>query len=362
MNPKHDMRTLARHFQIPGDFVAARQYGSGHINDTYCVTFDQCGVKTRFILQWINHHVFKHPAALMNNVQRVTAHLAARMAHEPDANRRVLSLIPANDGKAFYCDEEGNHWRAYVFIEGARTYDAVQSPRQAFEAARAFGHFQSLLSDLPAPRLHDTIPDFHHTPKRFAALERAIEADVMNRAALARAEIEFALKRKPIVDVLLNASLPERITHNDTKFNNAMLDDKTGEGLCVIDLDTVMPGLAVYDFGDMVRSATNSAAEDERDVSKVEMQFPMFEALVRGYLASASEFLTRGEAELLAFSGRLITFETGIRFLSDFLCGDTYFKVHREGHNLDRCRTQFKLMESIETQEARMQKLVVDCS
>jgi Ser/Thr protein kinase RdoA (MazF antagonist) len=361
LNAKQDIRAIANHFRLLGEFVSAKPHGSGHINDTYCVTFDQHGLRTRYIFQWINHHVFKNPAALMDNVQRVTAHLATRMAHQPDAKRRVLSLVPANDGQAFYRDEEGNHWRAYVFIEGARTFDAVESPLQAFEAAKAFGHFQNMLSDLPAPRLHDTIPDFHHTPKRFAALEQAIEADVMNRAVEAKAEIAFARKRKSIVNVLLDANLPERITHNDTKFNNVMLDDKTGEGICVIDLDTVMPGLAVYDFGDIVRSATSSAGEDMRDLSKVEMQFPIFEALVKGYLTSASEFLTRAERELLASSGKLITFETGIRFLTDFLSGDTYFKVHREGHNLDRCRTQFKLTESIEEQESKMNELVIHC-
>ena len=190
------------------------------------------------------------------------------------------------------------------------------------------------------------------------ALEKAVAADSSGRAIEARREIDFALARKSITGVLLDANLPERVTHNDTKFNNVMLDDETGEGICVIDLDTVMPGLAPYDFGDMVRSTTSTAEEDERDLSKVAMQFPMFEALVRGYLSSAGGFLTRTEKQLLAFSGKLITFEIGVRFLTDFLLGDTYFKVHREGHNLDRCRTQFKLLESIEQQEEPMERLV----
>jgi len=255
-------------------------------------------------------------------------------------------------------DAAGNHWRAYRFIEKARTYDAVESTEQAFQAGRAFGRFQQQLAGLPAPRLHDTIPDFHHTPKRFTALERAIAADTAGRAALAKAEIDFALAHKPMATMLLDAKLPERVTHNDTKFNNVMLDDATGEGICVIDLDTVMPGLAPYDFGDMVRTTTSPAIEDERDLRKVTMQFPMFEALVRGYMRSAGEFLTKEEKALLASSGKLITFEIGTRFLTDYLSGDTYFKVHREGHNLDRCRTQFKLVESIEEQEERMNRLV----
>ena len=342
---------------MPGEFIKAAPYGSGHINDTYCAEFDQGGAPVRYIIQRINHLIFKNPPALMENIQRVTTHLAQKSDGASDASRRVLTLIPARDGQSYYCDAQGDHWRVYIYIEKARTFDAVENTRQAFEAARAFGQFQKLLSDLPAPRLHDTIPDFHHTPKRFAALEKAIEADVVNRAQLAKAEIAFAVRRKAATSVLLDARLPERVTHNDTKLNNVMLDDATGEGICVIDLDTVMPGLALYDFGDMVRTTTSPSKEDERDLSKVTMQFPMFEALARGYL-SAADFLTPPEKKLLPFSGQLITLEIGLRFLTDFLAGDTYFKVHRDGQNLDRCRTQFKLVESIEEQEAAMIKLV----
>ncbi|HET7103037.1 MAG TPA: aminoglycoside phosphotransferase family protein [Terracidiphilus sp.] len=338
--------------------MSAAPYGSGHINDTFRVEFQRAGVAVPTILQHINHNIFKQPASLMENIERVTQHLAGKVASEPDRERRVLRLISARDGRTWHVDAQGNHWRMYRFIGKARTYDAVQNQRQAFEAAKAFGRFQKMLADLPAPRLHDTIPDFHHTPKRFAALESAIEADEAGRAVLAKQEIEFALERKSMADVLVNAGLPERVTHNDTKFNNVMLDDATGEGICVVDLDTVMPGLAAYDFGDMVRTTTSPALEDERDLRKVTMQFPMFEVLVRGYLASAGGFLTREEKQHLAFAGKLITFEIGIRFLTDFLAGDRYFKVHREGHNLDRCRTQFKLIESIEQQEEKMNRLV----
>jgi hypothetical protein len=358
MNPRHDVRAIAHQFQIHGEFISAGPYGSGHINDTYCAVFNQGGTAVRYILQRINHNVFKTPAALMENVQRVTTHIRNKIAGDPDFSRCALTLIPARDGRAWHCDKEGNYWRTYIFIENARTYDAVESPQQAFQAAKAFGRFQKLLADLPAPRLHDTIPDFHHTPKRFTKLEAAIAADPANRARQAKPEIEFALEHKAMTGVLLAAGLPERVTHNDTKLNNVMLDDKTGEGICVIDLDTVMPGLAPYDFGDIVRTSTSPAKEDERDLSKVKMQFPLFEALARGYLTTAAEFLTRNERQCLVHSGKLITFEIGIRFLTDFLEGDTYFKVHREGHNLDRCRTQFKLVESIEQQEDDMIKLV----
>ena len=358
MNLKHDIRGVARQFHIQGEFLSAEKYGSGHINDTYCATFDQNGMPVRYAFQRINHNIFKNPIALMENIQRVTAHIGNKLRDVNDSNRRVLTLIFTHDGKSFHCDESGNYWRVYIFIEKARTFDSVETTKQAFEAARAFGNFQKLVADLPSPRLHDTIPEFHHTPKRFAALEKAIQADVANRARFAKLEIEFALRHKAICRALLDANLPERVTHNDTKFNNVMLDGATGEGICVIDLDTVMPGLALYDFGDMVRTTTSPTKEDERDLSKVMMQFQMFEALARGYLESASGFLTKAEKQFLAFSGKLITFEIGIRFLTDFLAGDTYFKVHRDGHNLDRCRTQFKLVESIEQQEEPMNKLV----
>jgi hypothetical protein len=358
MSEEHNVSTVACQFQISGEFLGVAPYGSGHINDTYCAIFRQADMPTPYILQRINRSIFKNPAYLMENIQRVTSHLAAKSAGEPDRDRRVLTLIPAHDEQPFHVDAEGHHWRAYRFIEKARTYDAVESADQAFQAAKAFGRFQELLVDLPAPRLHDTIPDFHHTPKRFMALEQAIAADVAGRATQARPEIEFALAHGSICSILLDANLPERVTHNDTKFNNVMLNDSTGEGICVIDLDTVMPGLVLYDFGDMVRTTTSPAKEDEPDLSKVTMQFPMFEALVCGYLASAGSFLTVEEKEHLVFSSKLITFEQGIRFLTDHLAGDPYYKVHRDGHNLDRCRTQFKLIESIEQQERRMHELV----
>ena len=358
MTRPNNIAEVVRHFEINGEFVAAAPYGSGHINDTYCVVFHWRGTAERVVLQRINTRIFTRPDALMENIQRVTAHIAQQMAGEPDKNRRVLTLIPTRDGRAWHVDAGGGYWRAWRFISNARAYDAVETPEQAFQAARAFGRFQQLLVSLPPPRLHDTIPDFHHTPKRFKALEEAIALDTANRAILARQEIEFARERKSIAGVLLDANLPERVTHNDTKINNVLLDDATGEGICVVDLDTVMPGLALYDFGDMVRTVTSPASEDERDLSKVFMRMTMFQAMVRGYLDSTASFLTRNEMQLLAFSGKLITLEMGIRFLADYLAGDTYYKVHRDGHNLDRCRTQFKLVESIEQQEEAMNRMV----
>lgn len=362
MSNQQGALAASRHFQITGTLVSAVPYGSGHINDSYCVLFDQAGTPTRLLIQRINHNIFKDPDALMQNIQRVTAHIAQSVAHLPDRDRRVLTLIPAQDGQVFHRDAEGNYWRAYRFIQNARTYDAVESTAQAFQAARAFGRFQQQLTTLPPPRLNDTIPGFHHTPTRLAAFQQAVAADVANRAQLAKPEIAFALAHEPIATALVSASLPERVTHNDTKLNNVMLDDATGEGICVIDLDTVMPGLAPYDFGDMVRAITSPALEDERDLSRVTMQFPMFEALVRGYLSSAGDFLTRPEKQSLVTAGKLITYENGLRFLADYLAGDTYYKIHRHGQNLDRCRTQFKLIESMEQQEEAMHRLVESLS
>jgi hypothetical protein len=357
-----ELHAVAAQFQFRGQAVAFVPYGNGHINDTYLVTCSGAGAPARYILQHINRNVFHTPAALMQNIERVTAHLATQFAGEPDGDRRALKLVAVRDGRNWYENAQGETWRAYRFIENAHSHDTATSPEQAYQAAHAFGRFQQQLANLPSPRLHETIPDFHHTPRRFATLEQAIAADVKGRAKLAEPEIDFALAHESITGVLIDASLqgdlPERITHNDTKFNNVLLDDATGESLCVVDLDTVMPGLALYDFGDMVRTTTSPAVEDELDLSKVTMQFPLFEGLVRGYLSSAGQFLTETEKKLLAFSGKLITFEIGIRFLADYLAGDTYFKIHREGHNLDRCRTQFKLVESIEVQEEKMNRLV----
>lgn len=355
---QHNLDAISRQFRFSGRFVSANPVGAGHINDTYCATFEQDGTRPRYILQRINHQVFKNPVALMENVRNVTEHVRRKGPGSHGADRAGLTLVPTLQDQAWHQDAAGNYWRAYHFIEGARSYDTVQSERQAFEAARIVGRFQSLLVDLPAVRLYETIPDFHNTPKRFDAFEQALKLDLVQRAALAGPEIGFALRRRDLCNRLLGAGLPMRVTHNDTKLNNILFDEQTGDGLCVVDLDTVMPGLSLYDFGDMVRATTCSAQEDERDLNKVEMDFRLFEALARGYLAATRDWLTVTEKRLLAASGMVITFELGLRFLTDFLNGDTYFKVHREGHNLDRCRTQFKLVESIERQQARMERLV----
>lgn len=360
MSAPESARAAANQFVFRGEVDRIAPHGNGHINDTFLVTCLDGGATARYILQNINRRVFRDPEAVMRNIERVTAHLTEQTVDDPDRERCALRLIPARDGRNWHVDAAGETWRAYPHIERAHSCDAASSTAEAYQAAFAFGRFQQQLASLPAPPLIETIPNFHHTPTRFAALEQAIAADTANRAALAKAEIEFALAHKSIASVLLDANLPVRTTHNDTKINNVLLDDETGKAVCVIDLDTVMPGLALYDFGDMVRTTTSFAAEDEQDLSKVGLQFPLFEALVRGYLESAGGFLTPAEKQFLTFSGKLITFETGTRFLTDYLNGDTYFKVHREGHNLDRCRTQFRLIESIEAQEDRLNRFVVE--
>lgn len=341
-------------FDIAGRLVDARPYGSGHINDTFAATYEIGGAHVRYIHQRVNGRIFLRPDALMDNIARVLAHARSRLGDGPDASRRVLTLVPARDGAPFVRDDAGDVWRTYVFIEGTVTVDVVETPAQAEAAARAFGAYQRLLVDLPGPRLHETIPHFHDTPRRLAACVAAIEADTHNRAAGARDAIEFALARADQVPTLVEAqasgAIPERVTHNDTKINNVLLDAATGEGLCVIDLDTTMPGLAPYDFGDMVRTAANAAAEDERDVSRVHARAELFDALARGYLEAAGSFLTAAEIDLLPLAGRVMTLEQGLRFLTDHLMGDAYYRIARPGQNLDRACAQFALVASLERQ------------
>lgn len=353
---------IGRQFAIRGELTDVREIKTGHINSTYRSSYLRPNGETnRYILQSINHHVFKDPLAVMRNVEAVTRHINSRVLRlKKDLGGQTLSLFPARDGRVWVEDAEGAVWRCYNFIEGCVTYDVVENTRQAYQAARAFGSFQDLVSDLPADSIVETIPDFHNTPKRFARLMDVAGRDPKGRLASVAAEYEFIRKREDLTNCLLqhweSGAIPMRITHNDTKINNVMIDADLDEAVCVIDLDTVMPGLALYDFGDLARSATSPAAEDERDLSKVQMQMSMFEALVEGYLDAASGFLNEQECALLVDSAKLLTFEVGIRFLTDFLEGDVYFKTERAGHNLDRCRTQLKLVERMEEQEKVMRK------
>ncbi len=361
---RHELERIALAFDIEGEYLGSEAYGNGHINDTYLGLYRHQGQLRRFVHQRLNHEVFKDPPAVMENIERVTRHLHEKLeaAGEREHRRKALTLVPTRSGASFHRDQEDNVWRTYHFVEDTRSHESIESPALAREAGRSFGFFQSLLIDLPSPRLPETIPGFHHTPHRFRRFQEVLSQDLLNRATSATADVKFALEQESIVHRLLDlhrqGQIPERVTHNDTKINNLLLDRRTGEGVCVIDLDTVMPGLTLYDFGDLVRTATSPTPEDERDLSKVRMRMPLFQALAGGYLEGTRRFLTTTERRLLAFSGRLITFEIGLRFLIDYLEGDVYFKIHREGQNLDRCRSQFELVRSIAAQEDEMNLLV----
>lgn len=361
------LREVAGAFEIPGRWVSSMRFGSGHINDTFLTIFERDGQPTRWIQQRINRTVFREPEKLMENAVRVTEHQHRVLRREGvrDPERRALTLVAARCGGFSWRDADGETWRTWRFIEGASSHDVIQSPGDARAAARAFGLFQEQLTDLLGPRLHETIPRFHDARARFEALVDAVRDDTRGRLAGCRPEVEFVLSREPMVGRLLDLHakgvLPERITHNDTKLNNVLLDDLTGEALCVIDLDTVMPGLALYDFGDLVRTAVSPTAEDERDLAKIALRPAMFAALTEGYLAGA-RFLTPAETAELAFSGLLVTLVIGIRFLTDHLRGDAYFRIHREAHNLDRCRAQLRLVEDMEGQREAMEAIVASAA
>ena len=350
--------------QFEGEYIDHVPYGSGHINDTFCARFRQPdGSIRRYILQRMNHEIFKNPVELVENVAGVTAFLREKIIENSgNPERETLNLVPAKDGKKYYKDSIGCYWRGYVFIEGARTYDVVEKPEDFYQSAVAFGNFQRLLADYPAATLHETIPDFHNTPARFQVFKKAVEKDVMGRAQDVKEEIDFVLAREKeasvLTDMLQKGELPLRVTHNDTKLNNVMIDDATGTGLCVVDLDTVMPGLALNDFGDSIRFGANPAAEDERDLSKVCIDLSLFDIYTRGFLQACGASLTENELAMLPMGAKMMTYECGMRFLTDYLEGDHYFKIHREGHNLDRARTQFKMVADMEQKWDQMKDIV----
>lgn len=352
-------------FAINGEFLYGEELCNGHINTTYRACYrSEDGHEERFILQRINDYVFKDPAQVMRNVEKVTRHISWKLLRRrKDAAGQTLMLYPARGGRNYInLPEEGGMWRCYNNIEGTHTYDVVENTRQAYQAGYAFGSFQDLVCDMNPEDIKESIPDFHNTPKRYEQLLASAQADVMGRAAECKSELDLLASWAPqfskLIDLQQEGKLPTRITHNDTKINNVMLDEETDVAVCVIDLDTVMPGLSLYDFGDMVRTATCMAEEDEEDLSKVTLQMPFFESLAEGYLDAANTFLTQEEIDNLAFSGWLITVEIGIRFLTDYLDGDKYFRVDRPGHNLVRARNQLQLACSIEENLPRMQRYI----
>lgn len=351
-----NLKQIAAHFDT---YSSIEPYGDGHINDTY-VAFSQ----KRYILQKINTNIFTNPEQVMHNIHLVTEHIKKKL--EKSGKYRsgsVLSLIPTVDGKSFYRSENGSCYRMYEFIENASSYSHSDSVDVLYNAAKGFGNFFALLSDFDASQLYETIENFHFTPMRYTAFEKAVKEDKCGRAKLAGEEINAIVSRREIADVvtkLLGSNdIPLRVTHNDTKLNNIMLDNKTGEPVCIIDLDTVMPGSILYDFGDSIRFGASSAAEDEQDLSKVYCDMELFEAFTRGFLEQTGKFLTSKEKELLAFSAKLLTYECGMRFLTDYLNGDTYFKIHFENQNLYRARTQIKLVSDMEKKADIMQEIVM---
>jgi Ser/Thr protein kinase RdoA (MazF antagonist) len=363
------LRSIGRQFQIEGELAEADRIKSGHIHDTYLARYRCAGrvgevAGLRVVHQRVNHPVFRDPVALMDNLARVTAHLRAGLTRRgvADLSRRCLTLVPARDGRLFHLDGEGQTWRTFHFIEGARTHDTVARPEQAFRAARAFGEFAALLADLPPPPLAETIPHFHDLPKRFTNLEEAVRVDRCARANLVRAEIDAARRGHSRLEEALRScgamELPRRVVHNDCKINNVMFDEESGEALCVIDLDTVMDGTVLCDFGELVRTTTCRAPEDEPDLDRIHFNLELFAAVARGYLEGADGLLTEPERRALPVAGALLAFENGIRFLTDHLAGDHYFRIHREGQNLDRARAQLRLFQLILEQQPQARRLL----
>jgi len=365
--PPVDLERVGREFEIAGTFLRAAPHGAGHINDTFLTEYEQSGRRVRYVVQRLNRRVFPDPVGMMENIRRVLEHLHGRITtrSSEEGERRTLTLVPARNGGGYCRDEAGEIWRTYRFIEGSRSVDVAESPRQAYEAARAFGAFQKMLIDLPGPPLKETLPGFHDTPRRLEVLQAAVSADTENRASQAKAEIGFVFRRSDLAGRLLRlraeGTLSERVAHNDTKLNNVLLDAITGESLCVIDLDTVMPGLGPWDFGDLVRSAANPAAEDEQDLKKVHLDVTLFEGIARGWLEALSGVLPSSERAALVKAAMGITLECGARFLTDHLAGDRYFRVHRPGQNLDRCRVQLALLRSMEEREEDLEGIVQGC-
>ncbi|HOO99762.1 MAG TPA: aminoglycoside phosphotransferase family protein [Bacteroidales bacterium] len=359
---EHDLEKIFGHFVTGAEFLEGGLYGSGHIHDTYRI-LTKGGETDDFILQKLNSRIFKDIPRLQENIERVTLHLRNKLRSIPgsDIKRECLTLIPTTGNMSWLNDGEGNYWRLYIFITRHRSYNLVDSAGKAFEGGKAIGRFQAMLADLPGKPLHETIPAFHDIEKRLETLKETMKRDRVGRAAGVRAETDKILSLEEAMKIILKlgraGKIPLRITHNDTKFNNILLDEND-RALCVIDLDTVMPGYVHYDFGDAIRTAANRAQEDEKDLSKVGMDINLFEAYASGYLSETRDTLNETEKEYLAFSPLLITYTIAVRFLTDYIDGDNYFKIHHEHHNLQRARAQLRLVESMNEQYHQMQEII----
>lgn len=360
---------IVEKFNIPGELIEIEQITTGNIHKTYVATYRENEEKKKYLIQQINNYVFKNPYDVMNNIDGITSHLQKELDKNGDTEHKVLKVIKTvdNENMVVYKNKEGQEefYRVYNFIDNAICYDTAESPEVVRTAGKAFGNFQKLLKDYPIETLAETIVDFHHTKNRFTGFEKDVERDEANRVKLVNKEIEFILKRKDfcniIVDKLENKEIPYRVTHNDTKVNNVMINKQTGDFLAVVDLDTVMPGSGLYDYGDGVRSAASNAAEDETDLNKVFIKKDLFEAYTDGYLSELAPYMTEEEARLMGESIRLLTLELGIRFLGDYINGDKYFKCNYKSHNLDRAKNQLKLVEDIEIKMDYINSYIWEC-
>lgn len=358
-----NIQNIIDSFLIRGNFISEEQYGNGHINDTRLVVTEDGGERFSYILQKINKNVFKNPPELMENYVGVTEFIRKKVeAAGGDPLREVLNVIKTKDGKDYAVDENGDFWRMLVYVTDNVSYDRVENPEQFYVCALAFGNFQYMLRDYPADTLHETIKDFHNTPERYNQLMAAVEKDACGRLAEVAADLEFAKARREFTETFERAyaegKLPLRVTHNDTKLNNILFDAKTQKALCVVDLDTIMPGYAMNDFGDSIRFGATTAAEDEADLSKVNFDISLFELYAKGFIEGAKGGLTECEIDFLPESAIMMTLECGMRFLADYLNGDTYFRIHRPKQNLDRARNQFKLVSDMEKVLPKMHEIV----
>lgn len=359
---KYDFKEISKKFALCGEFSSCEPYGEGHINETFLLKTVCGGAEHKYIIQRVNSTLFTDVKRLMDNICAVTEFSREKItARGGDPDRESLTVIKTVDGGDYYCDGE-NYFRVYLFIDKATSYQVVEKPEHFYESAVAFGNFANLLAEFDASKLYEPLPNFHNTVKRFNDFRTAIEQNKAGRRDSVKPEIEFALARENITGIIVNklasGEIPCKVTHNDTKLNNVLIDDATGKALCVIDLDTIMPGTICYDFGDSIRFGCNPAAEDEKDLSKVNFDISLFEQYVKGYMSALRPSMTKAEADSLAIGAILMTYECGIRFLSDYLDGDVYFHVKREGHNLDRARTQFKLVSDMEKLLPEMNAIV----
>ncbi len=353
---------VCRHFNIEGEFYSLDTFTDGHINSTYLVIFVDKARFKKYLVQGINTHVFKNPAELMENIVGVTDYLRTQIEKDGgNPERETLTFLKANNDKN-YLFHLGKCWRIYNFVDNSYTINVIKDKSFFEGAGRSFGLFLNRLSGYPMDKLHETIKDFHNTPNRIANLEIAIEQDKAGRAKLVKEEIDFALSRKEdakiVIDLYEKGLIPLRVTHNDTKLNNILFDEKTNESICVIDLDTIMPGFSLYDFGDAIRFGGNTTVEDDDNLDNVGISLELFESYTKGFLSSCAKSLTKAEIEHLAFAAKLMTFECGVRFLTDYLDGDVYFRTAYHDHNLVRARNQFKLVSEIEKHLGEMNEIV----